>query len=489
VSPTSSYEREAEEFLAQLEQEDYLNAAGLQETFDLSAIYGKYSHLFTRDSVQDLLGRRDTKGGRYLACFAAVQYLGGLTRTLTEKIVTAETQTTLEWDRRSIPYRLGWVLLHGEPDHSRRRQLHRHLLSITEQHNQLRASRIARLHAGVKALGFDDYNVFCDDLMGLSLQRLAPQMQELLARTRTPWRQGLMAILHRNGISPDSADAADLAYLMTFPRFESVFPKDELIPTLSRTFAGLGIAIEDQSNLHLDTEERPLKSPRAFCSPIRVPSDVRLAITPRGGQDDYNTLFHETGHAEHFVHTDSAAPFPFRCLGDTSVTEGYAFLFNLLLQSPAWPQQPADVELHRAYIRFSRLRQQYYLRRYAAKLAYEQKLHASDTPNPDFARLYAQSLGDALAVEAPQASFLADLDDDFTCACYLRGWMLEVQLRRRLTERFGDTWFTRREAGDFLKQLWKLGQEFTADEIAQRLGYSGLDPELLIEDLVASPDG
>ncbi|HWQ28343.1 MAG TPA: hypothetical protein VNN12_04915, partial [Dehalococcoidia bacterium] len=57
-------------------------------------------------------------------------------------------------------------------------------------------------------------------------------------------------------------------------------------------------------NIHRDTEPRPRKSPRAFCSAIRVPDEVILVINPHGGHDDYRALFHEAGHAEHFGLTD-----------------------------------------------------------------------------------------------------------------------------------------------------------------------------------------
>jgi len=69
------YEREAENFLGETEREYYENGAGLKDTFALTAIYEKYADLFTAERVQELLDRRHDKKGRFLAHFAASQYL------------------------------------------------------------------------------------------------------------------------------------------------------------------------------------------------------------------------------------------------------------------------------------------------------------------------------------------------------------------------------------------------------------------------------
>lgn len=71
-------------------------------------------------------------------------------------------------------------------------------------------------------------------------------------------------------------------------------------------------------------------------------------------------------------------------------------------------------------------------------------------------------------------------------ARYLRAWIFEVQLRRVLEGRFGQAWFDNRQAGKFLVDFWREGQRYTADELAQQLGYAGLDVEPLIEELVGS---
>ena len=78
-----------------------------------------------------------------------------------------------------------------------------------------------------------------------------------------------------------------------------------MVPALEHTLTDLGIDLRSQENVHLDLDVRPSKSPRAFCAPIEVPGKVMLVIQPIGGKDDWEALFHEAGHTEHYANTDA----------------------------------------------------------------------------------------------------------------------------------------------------------------------------------------
>jgi len=113
----------------------------------------------------------------------------------------------------------------------------------------------------------------------------------------------------------------------------------------------------------------------------------------------------------------------------------------------------------------------HFLRRYAAKLAYELELHG---PAPQLDRMparYAELLQAATRVRWSQAAWLADVDEGFYVACYLRAWALETRWRAALRERFGARWFESRAAGAWLRSLWAQGQRLGGDELlAETLG-------------------
>jgi hypothetical protein len=224
----------------------------------------------------------------------------------------------------------------------------------------------------------------------------------------------------------------------------------------------------------LDLDQRPRKSPRAFCAPVRVPQEVHLVIPRRGGRDDFAALFHEGGHAEHYAGVDPELPFEFRHLGDNSVTEGFAFLLEHLVEDPVWLEEILGVSAddYLSYVRASKL---IFLRRYAAKLSYELVLHSGERPLKEMPALYARRLGEAVGVEWPALTYLSDVDEGYYCANYLRAWAFEAQLRRHLRERFGERWFASSEAGDLLRQVWRQGQRLDADELLAELTGEPLD--------------
>ena len=163
------------------------------------------------------------------------------------------------------------------------------------------------------------------------------------------------------------------------------------------------------------------------------------------------------------LHRNGFVEAEFRVLGDNSVTEGFAFLFDHLVEDPEWLRRhlggEADPELA-AHVRAVRL---LFVRRYAAKLPYELDVHRVDPPdNAALRARYATLLGTAARVRWPEQTYLADLDPGFYVACYLRAWALETHLRAHLRERFGERWFEQREAGDALRTLWRDGQRLSA---------------------------
>jgi hypothetical protein len=98
--------------------------------------------------------------------------------------------------------------------------------------------------------------------------------------------------------------------------------------------------------------------------------------------------------------------------------------------------------------------------------------------------VYRVAMESALKFRHPEVHYLMDLDDGFYSAQYLRAWIFEAQLRAVLKEKFGEEWFLEPRAGAQLKELWKVGQKFTVDELAGGLGYPGLDAQPLVDELV-----
>jgi hypothetical protein len=187
-------------------------------------------------------------------------------------------------------------------------------------------------------------------------------------------------------------------------------------------------------------------------------------IQPIGGKDDWEALFHEAGHTEHYAHTNADLPTEDRRLGDMAVTEGWAMLMQHLVTEPAWLNRRLDVPRPRELAADGATSLLYFVRRYAAKLLYEIEFFQAEELTPMRGR-YAEFLSDALKIPANPESYLDDIDGSFYVTGYLRSWAFEAQLREFLRSELGNDWFAKRDAGDLLRELWSLGQGPTADEM------------------------
>ena len=249
-----------------------------------------------------------------------------------------------------------------------------------------------------------------------------------------------------------------------------------MLPVLRRTLASVGIDLDAQASIQLDTERRERKSPRAFCAPVRVPGDLRLVMQPRGGWDDYAALLHEAGHAEHFAHVSTGLPVAFRRLGDASLTEGYGGLFELLLGEPAWLTEHIGMPEAEAiaFADFNAFWQLSRARSAAAQLIFELYLHrGSDLV---LAReQYAGMIGHTLGVITAPEEYLVRTDDNLYVARYARALMLEGALSTWLRARYGEAWWRAPDAGETLRRSWSRGQQWNAQDVVAHLGYDRLD--------------
>jgi hypothetical protein len=84
-------------------------------------------------------------------------------------------------------------------------------------------------------------------------------------------------------------------------------------------------------------------------------------------------------------------------------------------------------------------------------------------------------------VSPSDTDYLSDLDDGFYASQYLRAWAFEAQLRAYLREKFGNAWFTRRDAGSLIRELWTEGQKPTADEILQEVTGASIELEAVAD--------
>ena len=301
--PTIDIDRirsDLEEFTSAVDEEYYLNGAGLKDKAEFSRIYEKFSHLFNKEVIdyvqrysKSVTGEEERRV-RYLRAFLINDYMENRVKELSDKFLTMEAETTVNVQGETLPFRQSAVIMANERTRDRRASIFQARNKVIETFNLTLKERMLTLHKTAGELGYPDYAALYEDTKGIELRSLERVLKPFLDDTRVLYSRLMGELLETKiGAPLSEAEKHDISVAFRANEFDHFFKKENTVQTLVRTLAGMGIDLKGQKNIRLDVEERPKKSPRAFVSPIKVPLNIRLVIMPQGGHDDYATLFHE----------------------------------------------------------------------------------------------------------------------------------------------------------------------------------------------------
>lgn len=477
-----------ERFIEELTFEYYLNFAGLKDELDVSSIYSKYELFSNSSAIIELKNKAMQAKGEerrkleYLHSYMASNFLEDATKELTDYITTREAKASISIDGEMIPFRKAELLMANEPNCFKRNAIYQAAMPLIVELNILLKKKLEQIHILARELGFIDYIHMSSYIKKLNFATLFVAAENILKSTESIYKREFERIAEGElGLRLEAIRKPDMLRLLRLESFNGFFRGRDMLAVLKNTSRDLGFDL-DREHIILDVEERERKVPRAFCAPIRIPEKVILVIAPKNGQDDYQALLHEFGHAIYYSNIDPELSFEFKYLGDSALSEGYAFLFHYLITNRYWLEKHFELSedaIH-SFLKHMYFIKLYMLRRYAGKLLYEYELH-SGASEPE--KLYSELMREALKFEHSPNEYLRDVDPAFYSASYLKAWFFESQLKSVLIEEFGEHWFEKPETGELLRELFKLGQKYFAEEVLQGLGFYGLDEYRVIEEI------
>ncbi len=429
----------------------------------------------------------EKKRASYLLKFCMEGYLEMQTRELVDRIAQDEAKAEVAIDGKSVPFRYSEIMLLNQQDKAKRDAIDdKRNRVVVEKLNSNLYDYWNSVHKMVPDLGFSSYSELFSYLKEEDFSVILGSMEKLLDETGDLYSGRFGDLLKREiGVSLEESRRSDFSFLKRARKYDKFFKKENLVPVFKDTLMGMGIDLEKYDNIHIDLEERENKSPRAFCSTPAIPGEIYLVVMPSGGQDDFETMLHEGGHALHFGNTGPELDFEYRCLGNNAVTEGYAFTMEQLMQNRYWLVDFTGMDSEQAveFVRFSKIIKLWFCRRYAGKLKYELALHNGE-PLDGRETLYSEILSGVTLMEYPDGSYLKDMDEGFYCTSYIKAWIFQAQLEEYLCRKFGNAWFRNKAAGDFLKELWSYGQKYTVEEILSQIGFEKMEVSYLIGSLI-----
>lgn len=480
--------RDGQAFTEDISRESYLAHSGQKPVAELTPIYERYSAILGRDALDFTLGLfRDSEKGteahrsaRYLLEWQLESQASRSLAALDEAEIALESSAYVQTaDGRQVQYQAAAIEIANETDRASRLALDDARAALVErEHAPLRRERLQREKEFIESLGIaPSYNAAFEEITGVSLSSLAAECTAFLSDTQSIWDETLPYFLRASlGIKPSEATRADALALLRASEYDSAFPGGALTESVRKQLTDMGLDPDAGGRIIYDVGDRPGKRSRAFCAPARVPQEVYLVLRPHGGQSDYTTLLHESGHALHFANVREDYPFEFRWLGDNSVTESYAMLFDHRMEDPGWLLRYTELGKNRmqSFLRMAGFEELHFLRRYCAKLIYEVQAYGDGARLRDLPDLYVETLTRATTFQYRTADAFVDFDPGYYSTRYLRAWQLQSLLNESLVSKFDADWFRNPAAGPWIVQeLWAEGQRETAEEIAARVGMAG----------------
>jgi hypothetical protein len=475
---------EGESFMQEISREYYLAHSGQKATAELQPIYARHAQILGPDALEltleTLRGAPDDseerRSARLLADWQAESQSARQLASLDEREIAWEGSAIVRvGDTRQIEFERVAIEMANTTNRAERHAIEAARATLVGRElAPMRRERFQRERDITEQLGLaSDYNATFELLSGISLSDLAAQCAQFLRDTQALWDETLPQFTKRVlGVGVSDVTRADALTLFRAREFDGGFPASRMEESIKRQVREMGVDPVAAGRIVFDTGEREGKRSRAFCSPVRVPAEVYLVLRPHGGQSDWNTLLHELGHALHFAYMRPDLAFEYRWLGDNSITEGYAMLFDHLMQDAGWLERYAELGASAlpAFLRSHGFQELHMVRRYSAKLIYEIALYGGRVNWDSLPQQYVEQLTAATTFRYDPADAFVDVDPRYYAARYLRAWQLQALLTETLVERYDEDWWRNPRAGPWIcSALFGEGQRELAHEQAQRV--------------------
>lgn len=486
--------------------------AAIQESFK------GHEDLFSKETIQfvDGLAKKvedpdEKRMLQFLRNHLLGEYISLRTASYDDAAQNAEAnaEVDLEWITEPVSYRDLDGMLDNESDSGKRQTLQAAQAMVRKDKlNPIHEEKQKKSLELVKEIGYG-YVELSEQVRFLDLGKLIPKCQEFIKSTDSLYKELFATEVRETlGIEPEEFTRADIGRLFQSPQFNKFFPKELTILSFKHFLEGIGIDFGTAAGTEITIDDalHPKKNPRAACFPMVVPRDVRVTVKPTGGIPDFDTFFHEGGHAIHFANT-TTEKWEFQMLGNNTTTEGYAEFFNYTWGDPVWLKRYrhlvtqynrfsgkspvpvfSDEDIGRI-VRKAVFKNLYFVRRYGgAKLLFESILHEGkpelykpyyDGQTEDLQEVYRVIFGDAYGFKLTSLEalrFRTDVDSFFYSADYTRAYLMAMQLHETMRKQHGEDWYGKKEVGDFLKEkLFREGTKLQGVEVSKILGYEDID--------------
>jgi hypothetical protein len=496
LSPTE-FQSRLERYLFERSEEWRAVRVGEKEISEQAEIVARFADLFSREQLDALQEAEEQAGGddrELLYRLRKTCESGLISAQLAEREDELENRLLAErvtFKGEEMPLRNAQAKLAVLPAYADREGLGRIQAAASAAFNEERLDLLrATEELAAEYSGIADAVERNEEEKAISLRDLSRALKQAsddstqsYEALRTRWFAELLG----DG-RDDVPSSYHTAWMRRLSPLESTYTKDRATEICLKTLEALGFDLTAQTNIKLDLDDRPQKSPRACVIASDPPKIVHLITRAQGGLHDYQAFLHEAGHALHYGGCDPDLPYIFRRIArDHALTEIFSYIVEAISREPEWhelyfgltPEQARDNAEATTFL------EALLFRRYEAKLRFELDFWTRFPSDGGTSGGYEESLTEATGVRYRRDGYLSDMDAGFYSADYLRAWIRSAQLRQHLVQQVGADWWRSPQTGELLRALFREGTKPTSEEIAGRLGFDPLDTKPLLHEIGA----
>lgn len=388
--------------------------------------------------------------------------------------------TALSVGDREVDLRTIELALANEPDRGQRRIMYLASRDLLENFNVFSINLKVDLDKHAQEVAGKDYASFLAESWQIDPAEVEVVCRQVLDATKDEYLALLPQCVDAefDGLSMEEFREYDRPVLLRARSVDGTFRSGKEIDVADKWLKNLGLGVKGEKKLRLKVESKPGMWPDASVFPIGNSADTRVSMVPMGGLRDYWELFGALGAANFHTQIDGQRPFEHQRLGAPLTPLVYASLFQSVLADPTWRDAYLEVEDAEAVARAARFRQLFEVRQNAARYVFQRQMAAGPEATPTaYAAWMQEALGYA-QTSSEESNYLSCQDLHLSG---LRTWaaVLAAQVEQKLASQFGEDWWSKGEAGKWLKEQWARGFEVPAPELGAALEIGSLDPAFL----------
>ncbi len=431
-------------------------------------IYKDFDFILKKSKIEELA--KDAAGDPHaeeLRLFLIEAIVNKEIATYVDDLHRFEQESTVSLDGNEYRYADVMRMLATASEDSDRRKIYSALGPIFETSQVFRIEILNRRNETYAKWGFDNFAKFYSAREGTDLQQVSGAAQAFLDNTQALY-DSLFAVMADRYLhtEPRKVRFYDLPYLTQGSIFEDDLPATQALGRMWDVFRGLGVDVEDQSNLEVDMQPRTGKRLATGVYPVVVPSEVEVSMTPVNSIRDDNELMYAVGEAEIFALSKQTAFEP-AYLVNQAAQATLAYLPRLVLDEPTWIESmwQGDTAKLPEYLRYRAFADLYQARVLAAQVVFESMAYEGGA---DLEREFRSLFGDATGARIASADAKRALEymNQLKAAGRFQGLLMATSLREHFRQQNGEQWFREGAMGPKLRELWGRGGTLTPADIS-----------------------